>query len=747
MRRLLSIAVLAAAGLGAQPTFTTPQPGSALQKGKPAVAAPASPGSKPGTAADTPAAGRAAGQTAAVSKAAPPPSVKDLKYPPLRLVSIPKVETFTLPNGLKLFLFEDHDLPTVAGVALVRAGTVFDPPEKAGLGDMTGVAIRAGGTKAKTGEQLDQQLESVAASVESDIAERSGTVSFTALKENADSVLGVFHDVLTAPEFRTDKLDLAKSQLRTAIARRNDDPARLALREFNAIVYGRDTAYGRRPEYATVDRITRADLQACYQRYFFPANTLLGVVGDFDTAVMKDKLEKRFADWTVQQPPVPEFPAVTAKPAPGTFLVSKRDVTQTYFTIGQIGGQFKDKDSPAMEILAGILGGGSQSRLKLRAATRREDPYEVAASWMAGYDRPGAFQLSGSTKSLSTADALKAIQEEAVRIRSSEVTEPELQTAKDAALGRLAFAFDSRDKALRQLLTYEYFHYPKDFVQQYQKALEAVTRADVLRAAKEHLDPQSLTIVAVGNAPDFGSKGLEALGNPVIPIDIRIAQPKLEAAKADAASLTKGKLILQRAQQAAGGADRLAAVKDYTQAADFHLSSGLEAKELDRWIAPTYFRQETDVPAGKIRVYYDGRTGWIAASQGSGPLAGAQLKQVEGDLFRVPYRLLLSDRDADRQVNAIEDHAVEISDNTGQVAQVFLDPQTGLVSRLRYETVTVTGPPSAVEEAWEDFREVQGLKVPYRIRITQNGQKFAEANVNGYEINSGLKLQDLQKRQ
>ena len=151
------------------------------------------------------------------------PSYKDLKFPALRPVQIPKVETFTLPNGMKVFLLEDHELPIVNGTALVRTGNLFDPADKVGLATMTGMVMRTGGTKTKTGEQLDQQLEDIAASVESGIGETSGSVSFSSLKENAAEVMAAFKDVMTAPEFRQDKIDLAKSQLRSSIARRNDD--------------------------------------------------------------------------------------------------------------------------------------------------------------------------------------------------------------------------------------------------------------------------------------------------------------------------------------------------------------------------------------------------------------------------------------------------------------------------------------------------------------------------------------------
>ena len=137
--------------------------------------------------------------------------------------------------------------------------------------------MRTGGTRDKTGDQLDEQLENIAASVESSIGETSGSVSFSALKENQDEVLAVFRDVLTAPAFRQEKLELEKSQMRSGISRRNDDAGSVASREFTNIVYGRDTPYGWQIEYATVDRVGRDDLVAFYRRYFFPSNILMAV--------------------------------------------------------------------------------------------------------------------------------------------------------------------------------------------------------------------------------------------------------------------------------------------------------------------------------------------------------------------------------------------------------------------------------------------------------------------------------------
>ena len=697
-------------------------------------------------------AAKQAAKPPATAKPAPPsatsvPSYRDLKYPPLQPIQIPEVSTFTLPNGMKLYLLEDHELPVVNGNALVRTGNLFDPRDKIGLASLTGMVMRTGGTKAKTGEQLDEQLENLAASVECGIGESSGSVGFSALKENTDEVLAAFKDVLTTPEFRQDKVDLAKTQLRSGISRRNDNANGIAQREFTNTVYGKDTPYGWDEDYASIDRINRGDLQAFYKRYFFPANVMLSVRGDFNSAEMKAKIEKLFADWTEAQPPVPEFPKVGPAPPGATYLAVKKDVTQTFFAIGQRGGELRDKDYPALEIMGDILGGGFQSRLMERIRTKMGNAYSISADWGAGYDHPGLFEISGSTKSISTVETLKAIREEVDRIRTTEVSEEELRTAKDTALNSLVFAYDTRAKTLGRILTYEYYGYPKDFIQQYQQALAAVTRADILRVAKEHLDPSRFTLVAVGNPGDF-QQPLDSLGSPVVAIDLTIAPPKPEAGQSDALTLEKGKQLLQRMQEAVGGADKLATVKDYTEVADFLLgptAGSVHVKQTDRWIVPSSFRQESELPAGKISAYWDGQTGWIGTPQGTGILAGAQLKQVKSDLFRMYFRLLLSDRIEGRTVNATADDTVEISDASGEIARIVVSAD-GLPSSVLYDAVHMTGPAVSVEEDWSDFREVGGIKVPFAVKIVQGGQKFADVKVTDFRVNTGLKVQDLGKR-
>ncbi len=678
---------------------------------------------------------------------APAASYRDLKYPPLRPFADPKIDTFTLPNGMKVFLLEDHELPMVSGLARIRTGNLFDPPAKVGLASLTGMAMRTGGTRQMTGDDLDRNLDGMAARVESTVGESSAEVSFSTLTENAPDVLAMFRDVLTAPAFRIDKVDLARMQLRASVSRRNDDPQAILTRQFSALLYGAGSPYGWEMQHDHLNRIVRTDLQAFHKRYFFPRNVMLAVWGDFESAKMKERLEQLFASWTAEQPAVPEFPKVEAAPAPGIYLAKKLDLPQTFFAIGHLGGRIADKDYAPLTVMAGILGGGSSSRLYQRLHMRVGNVYTVSAQWAAAYDHPGLFEISGSAKSLSTVATLKAIQEELERIRTTPVSDEELRAARDGALERLVFASDTSRKILDRMLTYQYFGYPADFLQQYQKTLAAVSAADVLRVAKQYLKPTELTTLVVGNPDDF-LPSLDTLG-PVKEIDLTIPEPKSSAAPTDTASLELGKRILARVQSAVGGAEKLAAVKDYWQLSEVRLSAASGGETMlatDRWMVSGILREDADHSGVHRALFTNGKSGWIARGRQSGALSGSNLKGMQSDLFRAYFSLLLSDRAADRTLSALDDNTVEISTANGLTVQLALNPETGLPLQISYALPMASGQPALVQEIVTGFGDVAGVRVPFKITTLHNGEPFAESSVTSFEVNVGLVAEELERR-
>jgi hypothetical protein len=172
----------------------------------------------------------------------------------------------------------------------------------------------------------------------------------------------------------------------------------------------------------------------------------------------------------------------------------------------------------------------------------------------------------------------------------------------------------------------------------------------------------------------------------------------------------------------------------------------MNVRQTNIWAAPDHFRQESQLPFGKVVVYSDRKSGWMSTPQGVRPLPGPQLTQVREELFRNYFRLLVSDRVAGRTVSSPEEGVVEIRDESGSSVKLFVDDKTGLPAKEVYTEAQPMGPSGAMEEIFDDFGEAGGIKVPKKITVNQNGKKFAELTIGEYRVNSGIKPEELSKK-
>lgn len=205
--------------------------------------------------------------------------------------------------------------------------------------------------------------------------------------------------------------------------------------------------------------------------------------------------------------------------------------------------------------------------------------------------------------------------------------------------------------------------------------------------------------------------------------------------------------LLQNAQKAMGGADKLASVKDTTQTATIALAPPFEGTKIlqtIRYIAPSEIRQEQEGKLGKTVVYSDGTSGHKTSKNGTTPLMADGIAGARGVLFRQPCSLMLSDRDSSRTVKPAGASAVEISSSDGQKVKVEFDPKTGLPLRLLYG-VTSNGKPATRTETWSDWRDVSGVRLPFRVVQADGEQKILELAVSAYKVNTGLTSADLIK--
>ena len=449
------------------------------------------------------------------------------KLPPFHPAQPKRVE---LSNGMVIFLQEDHELPMIDGIARIRGGERRVAANKTGLIDIYGEVWRTGGTKSQTGDQLDDFLEQRAAKVETGGTVDATTISWSCLKEDFDDVFRVFDDLLKNPEFRADKIEIAQKGQYDAISRQNDDPSQISGREAAKLVYGANNPYARVAEYKTVAAVTRQDLVEWHATYVHPNNIILGVVGDFDSAKMEAKLRQAFESWAkgtaVKDSEIKPSPA-----KPAYYLVEKTDVNQSNIQMVAPGIKRNNPDYFAISVFNEAFGGGFSSRLFSDIRTTKGLAYAVGGGIGSSWDHDGMLRLMVSTKSATTFESIQALDEEISSLAKNPISEEEITRAKDSILNSFVFRFDSPEKVLQEKMAYEFYGYPLDFLENYQKEIEHVTKADVARVAAKYLHRDQMSVLVVGNSSEFDK--LPASLGAVNKLDVTIPPPPPGVAAGD----------------------------------------------------------------------------------------------------------------------------------------------------------------------------------------------------------------------
>ena len=447
---------------------------------------------------------------------------EQFSYPAINSFVMPHLEIFELANGIRFYLVEDSELPLIEMTVLIRSGGIAVADDKTGLNNLVGTVMRSGGTQQYPGDQLNELLENRAAVMETSFGFTSGSATMNVLSDDFADLLPVFVDLLQNPAFPQDRLDLAITQQRSTIARRNDDQGGTAGREFQRVIYGEQSRYARRIEYATLANIRREDLLGFHRQAITGNNLMIGVTGDFDVEQMKNTLQDAFAGLPAGQAQQLEFPPVDYDFTPGVYFVDKSDVNQSYVLLGHIGGMRDNPDYAALQVMNNVLSGGFSSRLMQVVRSELGLAYSVFGSYGSGVYFPGTFSAGVMTQSDTTAAAINAIIGQIERLQREPVSEEELLQTKDQFLNTLVFQYPSISSVLRERMNNDYAGLPPDTFEQLVEQIREVTVADIHDVAQRYLRPDSLRILVVGNGEEIGDQ-LSAFGR-VQPIDINIPQ-------------------------------------------------------------------------------------------------------------------------------------------------------------------------------------------------------------------------------
>jgi len=676
--------------------------------------------------------------------------VSELTFPDLPDFEVPEPQRVELDNGMTVFLLEDRELPKINATARISAGSVYEPHEKRGLASVTGQVMRTGGTASMSSDSVNTVLENLGATVETSIGETSGSAFMSTLADNVDTVLPVFAEVLRQPAFAEEKLQQAKSQQKSAISRRNDNAQQIASREFDKILYGADSPYARTSEYFTIDRVERQDLVDFHDRFVQPGNVILSVWGDFEADAMEEKIREQFGGWqAAADAEAPTPPDRDAQRESSVNFVQKSDVNQSTIFMGHPGEITRRSDDyAAVTIMNEVLSGGFSGRLFQQVRKEKGLAYSVFGNYSTGYDRPGRFFAGVFSKSPSTVEAANAVMTEVERMKQEAPTQEELSLAKDSYLNSFVFNFDTEREILDRRMTYEYYDYPADFLQQTRDAIEEVTTEDVLSVSKQYLYPDESHILIVGNRENF-SQDLSSLAEEgsVNEIDISIpTSPPTgedEVAASDDAK-AKGMETL-RAVKAELGGEAYGDIEAMRVEGEQDASMGGQDVTLDLTVTrqmPDKFRIVQGTPMGEITIVINGDRGRMQSPRGSQQMPASQLKQFKSQMWR-DMTFLLTNLAAEgltavhqgtETVEGTDYTAVEVRPPIGDAYTLLLDPDTMRPRRMRYTAQTRQGPQESVD-VYKDYKTVSGIAIPHTAVTYQNGSKASTTAFSSVTIN------------
>ncbi len=416
-----------------------------------------------------------------------------------------KPKRIVTENVIILLILERPSLPIVSIDALVRAGSLYDPNDKAGLANLT-ASLLDEGTKKRSSTQIADAVDFIGADLSAKATEDYMTANLRVLKKDVDAGFDLLSDILINPVFDAKDVERVRKNVLGGILAEKDQPQAVADRAFRSIIFGehpyRNPVIGREE---TVPKITRDEIVSFHQTYYAPNNLILSIVGDLTEKEAVALVKKYFGKWERKQI---LFPRVGP---PASFQTKKmelidKDLTQASVVLGHIGIDRENPDYYAVTVMNYILGGGGfSSRMMADIRDNKGLVYSIYSMFDANRF-PGEFAVNLQTRSKSTNEAIEGALAEIQKIRSAPVTDTELNEAKAYLVGSFPLRMETTARLASLLSAIEYYQLGLDYFEKYPSYINRVTKDDVLRVARKYLDPEHYALVVVAKQSEANVK-------------------------------------------------------------------------------------------------------------------------------------------------------------------------------------------------------------------------------------------------
>lgn len=661
---------------------------------------------------------------------------------PAPIIQLKKPASFTLENGLKVFVVENHKSPKVSFSIQLN----FDPfteGDKIGTSDFSGQLLGTATTK-RTKDQINEEVDFIGANLNAG----SSGVSGNCLKKHLPKFMDLFADVLLNPVFNEAELEKLKTQTKSSLASERTSPASMAANIKAAVVYGKNHPYGEVMTEENVDNITIDDCKKYYESYFKPNVGYMAIVGDITIDEAKELCNKYFANWKKGDVPKSYIPPVKNPTQATVRFADKKGATQSTIHITYpIDLKPGSPDIIKVSVMDDILGGSFSARLFRNLRETYKLTYG-AYSDCTSDKYVGNFDAHADVRTVATDSALTQFFYEINRMIKEPVSDEELKGVINNLTGKFSLSLEQPATIARMAINIDRYGLPDDYYANYLAELSKVTVADVQEMAKKYLKPTSAYIIIVGDKEKIAGDVLKYAADGKIHYYDSYGNDFVDLKKAPDGMT--GDNVIEKYIAAMGGEAALKKVKSLKLVYSGSIQGQILEQEVNKKLTkagdPMY---KMTMKMGGMMVLqttvFDGTTGYTADPQnGKKTLEGDDLAEMKSSAQLFPelsykkdgikVELLGIDK-----VDGKEAYKIEITESNGDKHFEWYDATSNL--QIMNE---VTNEGQTIQTKFSDYKEVTvkkvgTLKFPGKISADLGGMVI---DFNSKELLVNPKLDD-----
>ncbi len=647
-------------------------------------------------------------------------------------IKLGKTETFTLPNGLRVFVVENHKLPTVEYSIELDVKPALEG-DMAGYRDMMSELL-VSGTKSRSKDKLSAEIDFIGANID---ASDKG-ISASSLKKHQAKLLELMSDITLNADFKQEELDKIKTRTLSGLQTSKNEPDAMLRNVSAAVNFGKNHPYGEITTEESVKAITLDRCRKYYATYFHPNVAYLAIVGDITLAEVKPLIEKYFGSWEKADVPVANY-SIPPVPTTARVVFVPRDgavqsvINVTYPVDLKPGAPDAIKASVANT----ILGGGSQGRLFLNLREKHGWTYG-SYSTLRTDELMGNFTAYAKCRNIVSDSSVGQIVEEMKRLQNEKIAGDQLQNTINYLSGNFAIGLEDPARIAQFAINIERYNMPKDYYQNYLKNLAAVTPEDVQVIATKYIHPDQANIVVVGSKAEVANKlAVYAKDGRVEMYDNYGREIKTAAAPQSIPANMTAADVWKKYIAAVGGEKAIAGLKDIKVISEGEIQgTTLSITEMKK--SPLKLKQMIQAKGMTLQqVVLNGDKGYQMQQGQKSDLAGDDLKStqqdadLQADIHQDKYGIKRTLKGME-DVNGASAYMLEVEDSKGKKSIEYYDATSFLLVK-HVEDGSVT--------EFADYKEVPnsgGYKIPHTVTIPLGPGMTVATKVKTAEVNKNI---------